>query len=336
MGVTILERGSIVKGFMVQEDFLNSYLVKENSPKYTQHDLLFKQLIRYFFKDFLEAFFPKIYNHIDLKSLSLISGEVFTDVIKGSTRKLDIVMQAKLKETEALIIVHVEPQSTVQRDFNERMFQYYSLLYNEYRKPIIPIAVFSYKENWDKNEFIISVLGEKYLYFKYRTLHLKKMNWRHFIRKDNPVVAALLSKMGYKEEERVQVKVEFMRMLGRLQLAEAEQRLIYGFFESYLKLNEKEEEKLVETIREFDDAEEILKIPISYEEKGKRKGLMEGRQQGIKQGIERGIEQGIKQGIEKGRKEVALELLKEGVPLELIVKTTKLSAEVVQKLKKQL
>jgi len=149
-------------------------------------------------------------------------------------------------------------------------------------------------------------------------LHLQKMNWRTFIKKENPVVAALLSKMGFKQEERAQVKAEFMRMLYRLQLNEADQRLIHGFFESYLKLSEEEEEEYMEIVNEFDDAEEILKIPISYEEKGKEIGRKEG----------------LEEGIAKGRKEVALELLKEGAPIALIKKTTKLNIEEIEKLKK--
>lgn len=49
-------------------------------------------------------------------------------------------------------------------------------------------------------------------------LHLIKKNWRTFIRRDNPAAAAMLSKMGYTEEERVQVKLEFLRMLKRMEL----------------------------------------------------------------------------------------------------------------------
>lgn len=32
-------------------------------------------------------------------------------------------------------------------------------------------------------------------------LKLRKMNWKDYIRSNNPVAAALLSKMGYKESE---------------------------------------------------------------------------------------------------------------------------------------
>src|SRR5699024_4220078 len=98
--------------------------IKEESPQYINHDKLFKQLIRYFFDDFLEVFFPEIYKQIDLASISFVSGEVFTDVVKGSSRRLDMVVETKLRDTEAIILLHVESQSSVQYDFNERMFQY--------------------------------------------------------------------------------------------------------------------------------------------------------------------------------------------------------------------
>src|SRR5699024_571846 len=49
---------------------------------------------------------------------------------------------------------------------------------------------------------------------------------------DNPAAAALLSKMGYDEKERVQMKKEFLRMITRMELDPAKERLIYGFFGS--------------------------------------------------------------------------------------------------------
>ncbi|MEI3612505.1 Rpn family recombination-promoting nuclease/putative transposase [Pseudogracilibacillus sp. SO30301A] len=302
--------------YSFNESSPNIHLVREGSRSYTNHDLLFKQLIRYFFKDFMEAFFPYIYEQIDVESVSFLSGEVFTDIMKGSSRRLDIVVDTKLKGTGAIIIIHIEPQSSVQQDFHRRMFQYYSFLYNEYQKPIIPIAVFSYEENWEKDDFSIDVLDTTYLYFRYHTLHLKKMNWREYLRKNNPVVAALLSKMGFKDEERVQVKVEFMRMLWRLQLNEADQRLIYGFFETYVTLTKEEEARFVKAVKEFDGSEEIFNLPISYEEKGREKGLEEGRKE--------------------GKKEVALEMLKEGISIEIIKRTTKLTVDEIEELRKQL
>lgn len=213
-------------------------LIQENPASYTKHDQLFKQLIHTFFKEFIEVFFPKIHDSIDFHSITPLSEEVHTNLIEGDTRRLDVVIETKLKDTEVVIIVHIEPQSSAQAYFHERTYQYFSLLYNKYRKPIIPIAVLSYEESWEKNEYTMTFPFFHVLTFNFLTLHLRKQNWRAFIDSNNPAAAALLSKMGYTEKERVQVKIEFLRMMARMKLDPARQRLIYGFFGAYLKLNE--------------------------------------------------------------------------------------------------
>lgn len=285
-------------------------VIKENPPKstYTKHDQLYKELINTFFKEFLSAFFPEVHEHLDFQSIKPISEEVYTDLIEGKTRRLDIVVETKLKNTDVVVIVHIEPQSFVQTNFHERMFRYFSLLYNKYRTPIIPIAVFNYDSNWEKNTYTIEFPFSQVLTFDYMTLHLRKKNWRDYIRADNPVAAALLSEMRYKEEEKIQVKKEFLRMMTRMELDSAKQRFIYGFFETYLKLSEEEEEELMAEIKKIPEAEEIMELPISYEEKGK----------------------------EIGKKEVAVEMLKKGLETELISEVTHLRLEEIKEIEKQL
>ncbi|MEI3614071.1 Rpn family recombination-promoting nuclease/putative transposase [Pseudogracilibacillus sp. SO30301A] len=297
-----------------------SFQIKEKTPQYTKHDQLFKQLIRTFFKEFLEAFFPEIHEQVDFQFVKFLSEEVFTDLIDGEKRQLDIVVEVKWKETDTLIVVHVEPQSYVQANFNKRMFKYFSLLYNKLVMPIIPIAIFSYEEDWEEDDFNMQFSNLNILRFHYLTLHLRKQNWHKFMKKDNPVSAALLSKMGYSEDERVQVKLEFMRILTRLKLNEAEHRLLYGFFETYLKLTAKEEEIFMKEAKELENAEEILEIPISYEERGKEKGR----------------EEGLKEGLEKGKIEVALKMLKRGFSIKEIAELTQLDRVEIEGLKEQL
>lgn len=102
--------------------------------------------------------------------------------------------------------------------------------------------------------------------------------------------------MGYEKKEKIQVKMEFLRMMTRMELDLAKQRLIYDFFVTYLKLTEKEEEQLMADIEKLPEAEESMELPISYEEKGK--------------------EIGKEIGEKMGKKEVATEMLKEGMDLK--------------------
>src|SRR5699024_4072333 len=79
-----------------------------------------------FFKEFLEALFPDVPDHIDFHCMKPLRDEVYTDLLKGSTRRLDIVVETSLKGTDVLVIVHVEPQSYKQTDFHKRVYHYFS------------------------------------------------------------------------------------------------------------------------------------------------------------------------------------------------------------------
>ncbi|WP_077325381.1 Rpn family recombination-promoting nuclease/putative transposase [Virgibacillus siamensis] len=296
-------------------------LVREGKKDYVHHDQLFKELIHHFFEEFLEAFFPEVSEYVDFQSIKPLSEEVFTDMHEGDARRLDIVVETRLKNQDAVIIVHIEPQSSTQSDFHERMYLYFSLLYNKYRKPIIPIAVYTYDESLEQREFNMSFPFHRVLTFNFFTLHLRKKNWRDYIRSNNPVAAALLSKMGYSESERIQVKKEFLRMLAKMKLDPARQRWIYGFFERYLKLDEREEGELMKEIRQMGDAEMLSELPISYEEKG------------IAKGMEKGMEKGKQLGKLEEAKRVAKEMLKEDAPIDFISRVTHLEPEDIEKLK---
>jgi hypothetical protein len=286
-------------------------LVREDTTQYIHHDQLFKQLIHTFFAEFLELFFPEVYHSVDFTSIMPLSEELFTDLIEGETRRADIVIEARLKENETLIVIHVEPQSYVQPEFQERMYQYFSLLYHKYRKPILPIAIFSYDENRsEKNQFEISFPFFHVLTFQFLIIELRKMNWRHYIHSNNPIAAALISKMGYTKKERVQVKKEFLRMLVKMQINPAEMELINGFFESYLSLNEREEVELMAEIKQLnqEESEQILKLPNSWMEKG----------------------------MQEEKRKIALQMLKEGLSVEIIARITELDYEEIEAIKRNL
>ncbi|MEQ6378296.1 transposase, partial [Bacillaceae bacterium S4-13-56] len=207
------------------------------------HDRLFKELISTFFEEFMLLFFPDVYEEIDFRQVKFLSQEVYTDVIVGEKYKVDILVETKLKGEDGLVNIHVEPQSYHQEEFNERMFIYFSRLFEKYRRKILPIALFSY--DFIKNEpnnFSMTFSAQPILDFNYLTIELKKEDWRNYLRKYNPVAAALLSKMGYNESEKVEVKKEFFRILIRLELDQARASLITWFFETYLQLNDEQEE----------------------------------------------------------------------------------------------
>ncbi len=78
------------------------------------------------------------------------------------------------------------------------------------------------------------------LEFRYRVVQLNKLNWREYLKHENPVAAALMAKMHIAEADRPRVKLECLLLLGKLKRNEAEIRLITEFIDSYLNLTAKE------------------------------------------------------------------------------------------------
>ncbi|OKO93117.1 Rpn family recombination-promoting nuclease/putative transposase [Geobacillus proteiniphilus] len=276
------------------------------------HDRLFKELLSTFFEEFLLLFFPHVYEQIDFRHVSFLSEEVFTDVVAGEKHRVDLLVETKLKGEDGLIIVHIEHQSYTQPTFPERMFIYVSRLFQKYRRRILPIAIFSYDEHRDEpSSFTIKFPFLTVVDFRFLTVELRKLPWREYIRRDNPVAAALLSKMGYNESEKVEVKKEFLRLLVRLELDEARQRLLFRFFETYLTLSEQEEIQLRNEVSQMEtkEAKKVNDLLISYER------------------------QGMEKGMEKGKMDVAKRMLAKGYDVPTICELTGLPVEAVEKLK---
>jgi len=287
------------------------------------HDRLFKQLISTFFEDFMTLFFPDAARHIDFSHLSFLRQELFTNVARGDVRYVDLLVETKLKGEDGVIVVHVETQASRQRDFHERMFVYFARLYEKLRKRIVPVAVFAYRRGEDEPDgFEMKVPFLEVLKFRFYALKLGKLNWRAYAELESPVAAALLAKMGYREEERVQVRLAFLRMLGRLKVDEAKKRLVAGFFEAYMPMEEGEEAMLrkeLEALRP-EEREPVFEGMLYWERKGWERGREEGRQEGREEGRR------------EERRELARRMLAKGMAEAEVAELTGLPAEEIARL----
>jgi predicted transposase/invertase (TIGR01784 family) len=136
--------------------------------------------------------------------------------------------------------------------------------------------------------------------------------------------------MGYRPEEKVQLKLEFLRMLTKMSLDPARMTLLTGFFETYLKLNKNEEQSLEHELSKLpaEEANKMMEITTSWHEKGRMAGFSEGEAEGIKKGKSAGkIE---------GKLEMAKNLLLMGINLEAVAKAAELPMEKIIELQKSL
>src|SRR5262249_1473784 len=134
--------------------------------------------------------------------------------------------------------------------FDRRLFLYFADLYKRDNLPVYPIVVFSFASprKQQPSSFDIVFPDLHVLGFRYRVVQLNQLDWRGFLKYRNPAASALMARMWFAPEEKVEVKLECMRTLARLNLAPDKLRIATVFIDSYLKLTGSEERKLREAI----------------------------------------------------------------------------------------
>jgi hypothetical protein len=275
--------------------------------KKIDHDRLFKELLMTFFVEFIALFFPTLIEYLERDSIEFLDKEIFTDITEGEKHEADLIARCRFRGEETFFLIHTEPQSTRRVNFARRMFIYFSRLVEKYGLPVYSIALFSYDKpkTEEKNQFVMEFPDHKALEFNFKTIQLNRLNWRDFLKQENPIASALMAKMGFKKEERVLVKAECLRMIVRLKLDPARTQLLSGFVDTYLRLREEEK-------RQFN--KELEKLPTK-----ERKGVMEITTSWKEEGIQIGLQQ--------ASTSIVLRLLK-----KRFTKLTKKSETQIQKL----
>lgn len=240
------------------------------------HDRLFKELLTTFFVEFLELFFPEVVAYLETDSLEFLDKEVFTDVTSGERYEADIIVKARFHGLETFFLIHVENQAQYQANFNERMFRYFARLSEKYGLPVYPIAVLSFNSprTVQPKVYQVAFPNKVVLQFDYDVIQLNRLNWRDFLRQQNPVASALMAKMNIEPSDRLQVKLECLRLLATLRLDPARMTLISGFIDTYLRLSAEEESRLESEIATMEPVQQevVMEIVTSWMERGIEQG----------------------------------------------------------------
>jgi Domain of unknown function (DUF4351)/Putative transposase, YhgA-like len=240
------------------------------------HDRLFKELLSTFFVEFLELFFPQVIAYLERDSITLMDKEIFTDVTAGEQYEADLVIKARFRGQESFFLIHVEHQAQPQSDFGRRMFRYFARLYEKEGLPVYPIAIFSFNtpKRPEPDIYRVEFPDKVVLQFSYAVIQLNSLNWRDFLRQQNPIASALMAKMDIAPEDRPRVKSECLRLLATLRLDPARTKMISGFIDTYLRLNAEEQEIFKAEIATFESVqqEEVMEIVTSWMEEGIQRG----------------------------------------------------------------
>ena len=253
----------------------------------TDHDQLFKKLLREFFREFIQLFLPQVSGYLDASEIKFLDKEIFAKPPFGKKHHVDLVAQVKFKGSPTHFLIHVEPESARRQRkgaFGRRMFDYFAMLTRDYSLPVYPIAILSYDKPRDleSNRFRVAFPDKYVLDFQFTIIQLNQYNWRVFMRRDNPVASVLMAKMGIAPEERVEVKKECLRMIVRLRLDRERSHFLSQFVGTYLELNAEEEKQFQAEVEKLPKQErkKTMEFMTSWERKGWEVGLQQGEQQG--------------------------------------------------------
>ncbi len=241
----------------------------------TSYNQLFKDLLRAFFRDFMELFFPNVAARLDFSSVTFLDKEVFTDVPKGRERRLDLVAQVPTHDGKReLVLVHVEVESQRKKSaFHKRMLQYYMALRLRYNLPVFPVVVYlSHGVGGLGTEVCEeSFLGARVLTFEYQRIGVSDLPAEKYLQSPHPLAYGLAALMEKGPRRAAELKVECLLRIARALIDEARKALLANCVETYLRLDESEQALFEQLVPAHQEVKKMLTV---YEINGMRKAAL--------------------------------------------------------------
>ncbi len=308
------------------------------SPKLSKEavdDPLWKSVLEQTFVHFLTFFFPEADKIFDLSKKFVYLDKELQSMFppmphnKG-VRYVDKLVRVSLRGGgEKYVLIHVEAQSAKgHADLALRMYEYYSLIVSKHRVPVTAIAILAdsnagYHPRVYEQEF----LGTR---FRYEFNSYKILGQDEAALRDNPnpfavvVLTALMAlrHTGADDSQLLDIKHDLYDQMMLRKMDKKERRAIYDFLTYYVQFEKPE------MIRKFE--EQIKEKQGRSTTVGTREYLLDKAK---REGIEKGIEQGLEQGKRETLFEIALNLLKKGISIDVIAESTGLAKDQIEKLR---
>ena len=106
----------------------------------TQHDKIFKQLLRAFLEDFLRLVAPQALERLDLSSPELLDKELFTAGPHGRRRELDLLARVRTLDG-CPFLIHVEVEARASQGMKDRLWSYNHQIRARYDTPALTIVI---------------------------------------------------------------------------------------------------------------------------------------------------------------------------------------------------
>ena len=257
----------------------------------TQHDKIFKQLLRSYLADFLRLVLQEP-DRLDLSSPELVDKELFAGGPHGRRREPDLLVRIRTVDGRPLLI-HVEIEARASRGMEERLWRYRNQIQARYDIPVLSIVV-NLKRGRPgvRLEIRESSLGPAFPEFRYVSFGLEHCRAAEYLARPEPLAWAFAALMDPGPWSRAELKMACLRRIAGLR-GRIDPFLLVDCVESYLQLEPWEAAEF-ETFVSRRENQEVRAVKMTWSEtlraEGWEKGRKEGRQEGRKEGMEEGAQ----------------------------------------------
>jgi O6-methylguanine-DNA--protein-cysteine methyltransferase len=247
---------------------VNSKWMKPNN-----FDIRHKETIRLHLKEYFELFFPDLAKRMDFDTAEFKDKELialFGDQDQFKYTDALILIKIKLDDAEDWILIHWEHMGYKPSVFEERMLHYFSGIYFQYRKIILPIVMFTDPAKWRKpvsNTYKMELPDYPIVDFHYNIIKLKNYTPESLIQKapSNPLVWAYLPLTDFPKEDRPIIKAKAESGVLKTGKTGRHKATLLSLIDQTLSLTKSENEQYLNLIEKQKDLKEV-KMYESIEE----------------------------------------------------------------------
>jgi len=280
--------------------------------KRSNFDIRHKETLRLCIKEYFELFLPDLACKMNFDTIQFLDKELIA-LFGGEHRITDalILVTVRIDNDERTILIHWEQQSNRKKLFEEGMFHSFCGIYFQYRKLVFPIAMFTDHAIWEKpvkDSYKLELLDYPINEYHYHLIKLKNYNAEDFekLAQNNPLAYAYLPLTDYKSDARPYIKAKAVNGILSNYTDGQKRATLMSLIDESIQLDPDEQKVYNQTLTEYSEQIQEVKMFQSLEEYLTYKGRTEGRKEGHKEGRK------------EGRKEAQEELLARLIELEIL------------------
>lgn len=243
------------------------------------HDQLFKALLRRFFADFVRIVLPgAMVRRLRLEGVRFLDRELYTDLLEGEERRLDLVAEVHTTGGRAeLLVVHVEVEARARKAMGRRMWRYAMQLRLRHRKPVVPVVLYLRGGGEDVSAVTVEERfeGQHLASFTYFAFGLSKSDARKYLGRPEPLAWALASLMRRRNLSPARHKYTCLRRIARADLDDAGRFLLANCVETYIELDGEAQEDY-ERLLAADPGQEVKTMEMTWADTLEAKGRLQG------------------------------------------------------------